>query len=255
MPPGSDGLRRLPTTATLASTSASTSSAATRIARCRPTGSASVSRDSGQASVRRCGVGVAVATTRRRRPGGACSGRWLRSEAVIAASVRRRSFMPRPPSRARAPFRALCRRHFAVPVGIPSARAISATGRSSTWWSARIARSSARSRSNALRDRVALGDLVDLGPSVGVDARADRPADSPAPSIGCTWTSRSRIRWRGHPRCVRGDPVSHGVNASGSRSLGSCCHAATNASWTASAASASLRRMAHASRSNGRSGW
>ena len=107
--------------------------------------------------------------------------------------------------------RAACSRDLTVPTGIPSDRAISATGRSSTWWRTRIIRSCGRMRSkprpiaswsttssNAVRARRSGGGSGSCGISPGW--------------IGATDTSRRRTPVpAGHQRRVGDDPVEPAV--------------------------------------------
>ena len=115
----------------------------------RLTGSASLRAPRNEGNDRNWAVVSVASKTRSRRPGAAASGRWARracgdlgvgqGSAVHASASIAFSSAPR----------AACNRHLAVPTGIPSDRAISATGRSSTWWRTRIIRSCGRSRSKA----------------------------------------------------------------------------------------------------------
>ena len=120
--------------------------------------------------------------------------------------------MPQPPSPSRARARAACRRHLAVPTGIPSDRAISATGRSSTWWRTRIIRSCGRRRSKA-RAIASLSTISSICRSgvehpAAVRAEGSRRPRSSRPNGHLAQPDPMPAR---HQRGVRDDPVEPAV--------------------------------------------
>ena len=115
----------------------------------RLTGSASLRAPRNEGILRCCAVASADSRIRSRRP--ACGAlRQVGAERLRDLGVGQPQAVHASASIAfSSAARAACSRHFAVPTGIPSDRAISATGRSSTWWRTRSIRSCGRSRSKA----------------------------------------------------------------------------------------------------------
>ncbi len=130
--------------------------------------------------------------------------------------------MPRPPSPSRARLRAACSRHLAVPTGIPRERAISATGRSSTWCRTRIIRSFGRRRSNARA-------IASLSTNSSIAVRARGSCGGSGPGVGSSGYAGRTDTSRSRPRCRRAINaafatirLSQPSKAAGSRRRGSC---------------------------------